>query len=527
MSRLTFTLKQRLALAYLALCALSILLAILGLWSTEQANARAKALYDTVTRPGHYVQTSSIMTLGRVIQLMESLAIADERVRTERLQLIKQLHAASDAQFDLFERSEKSPAIQPMASNLVIEHRRFSAALSRAEHLLESGDAQKAIEVETEEVRPAGVAFFENVMNFSSLLDAETQAAHERDDTSYRHSMTLMASLLVTGGLAVGLYAWTQLRLIGRSIRGIQTALHDTCQKLDLTLRAPVARHDEIGQTAIAFNQLMDRVSAVLATVRTSADSVALASREIATGNADLSTRTGKQAVALEETSASMHELTNAVTQNSLNARQAASLAVVASDTAQRGSAVVNQVVGVMQDINTSSARIAEITGMIESIAFQTNILALNAAVEAARAGEQGRGFAVVAAEVRSLSQRTGTAAKEIKDLIDVSVSVCAEGHRLVSVAGETMAEINDAVERVTNIMSEIGSASDEQSRGIGHVAQAVSQVDDVTQQNAALVEKSAAAASSMEEQAANLRNAIDVFGLTDRSGGSRAVLVS
>jgi len=437
MSQFTFTLKQRLALAYCALCALCLLLAILGLWSTQQANVRAKALYETVTRPGQYVQTSSIMTLGRAIQVMESVAISDERARKERLELIKQLHAASDQQFDLFERSEKSPAMQPMASNLVVEHKRFSDALSKAESLLESADTQGAIRVETDEVRPAGVALFENVIQLSGLLDAEAKAAHESDYVSYRRSMTLMISLLVTGGLAVGIYAWAQLRVIGRSIGGIQTVLRDACRTLDLTRRASVERHDEIGQTAIAFNQLMDRVSAVLAAVRTSAVSVAQASREIATGNADLSSRTEKQAVALEETSASMHELTHAVAQNSANARQAAKLAVAASETAERGSAVVNQVVGIMQEINDSSAKIAEITGMIESIAFQTNILALNAAVEAARAGEQGRGFAVVASEVRSLSQRTGTAAKEIKDLIDVSVSVSAEGRRLLALLEE------------------------------------------------------------------------------------------
>jgi methyl-accepting chemotaxis protein I, serine sensor receptor len=496
MSRLTFSLKQRLALAYCALCALCLLFVTLGLWSTEQANTRALSLYDTVTRPGQHVQMSSIMTLGRTVQLMEALAISDERARNERLQAIKQLRAASDEQFDLFEQSEKPPAIRPMAANLGVEHRRFTAALSRAESLLESGDAQKAMEVETEEVRPAGVALFESVVKLSGLLDAETQAAHERDYMVYRRNMTLMAALLVVGGVAA-VYAWAQLRLIGRSIGGIQTALHDTFQSLDLTRRAPVERHDELGATAMAFNQLMDRVSAVLATVRSSADCVAHASREIATGNADLSARTQMQAVALEETSASMHQLTNAVTQNSANARQAAKLAVVASDTADRGSAVVNQVVGVMQDINESSARIAEITSIIESIAFQTNILALNAAVEAARAGEQGRGFAVVAAEVRSLSQRTGTAAKEIKELIDTSVSVSGEGHRLVSLAGGTMAEINDAVARLTGIMSEIGNASDEQSRGIDHVAQSVSQMDAVTQQNAALVEEAAAAVLS------------------------------
>ncbi|SIT43798.1 Methyl-accepting chemotaxis serine transducer (fragment) [Paraburkholderia ribeironis] len=260
------------------------------------------------------------------------------------------------------------------------------------------------MDAETNEVRPAGVSLFQNIMQIGDLLDVEAKAVRDRDVVAYRRIMTLMIALLTTGGLAVGAYTWVQLGTIRRSVRAMQTTLDSASQSLDLTHRAPVERMDEIGQTAHAFNQLMDRVSSTLLTVRNSAESVATASTEIASGNADLSARTERQAASLQQTAACMQQLTGIVQQNNENARQAATLANQASETAARGNAVVMQVVGVMLQASESSNKIADITGMIESIAFQTNILALNAAVEAARAGAQGRGFAVVAAEVRSLA---------------------------------------------------------------------------------------------------------------------------
>jgi methyl-accepting chemotaxis protein-1 (serine sensor receptor) len=251
-------------------------------------------------------------------------------------------------------------------------------------------------------------------------------------------------------------------------------------------------------------------------TVRSGSESIASATKQIAAGNIDLSSRTEEQASALQETASSMDELTGTVKQNAENARQASSLAANASDIANKGSTVVSQVVTTMGDINQSSTKIADIITIIEGIAFQTNILALNAAVEAARAGEQGRGFAVVAAEVRSLAQRSSAAAKEIKELINTSVSRVQTGTTLVGDAGRTMSEIIGAVQRVTDIMGEIAAASEEQSSGIEQVARAVTQMDEVTQQNAALVEEAAAAAQSLEDQAGALKAAVSVFQLND-----------
>ena len=267
-----------------------------------------------------------------------------------------------------------------------------------------------------------------------------------------------------------------------------------------------------------SINAMRENLTGTIGDIRHATETIAVASREIASGNADLSSRTESQASSLEETASSMEELTSTVKQNAENARQANQLVVSTADVAVRGGRVVGQVVDTMASIKESSRKIADIIGVIDGIAFQTNILALNAAVEAARAGEQGRGFAVVASEVRNLAQRSAGAAKEIKALIEDSVGKVDAGGKLVDEAGKTMDEIVTSVKRVTDIMSEIAAASQEQSSGIEQVNQAITQMDDVTQQNAALVEEAAAAAESLQDQAAKLVEAVSVFKL---EGGS------
>jgi methyl-accepting chemotaxis protein-2 (aspartate sensor receptor) len=282
----------------------------------------------------------------------------------------------------------------------------------------------------------------------------------------------------------------------------------------DLTMRMAVDRQDEIGELMQAMNGISEGLAGVVGNVRQGTDQIATASSQIAAGNLDLSTRTEEQASALEETASSMEELTSTVKQNADNARQANQLAGSASSVAVKGGTVVAQVVDTMGSINESSKKIVDIIGVIDGIAFQTNILALNAAVEAARAGEQGRGFAVVAAEVRNLAQRSAAAAKEIKKLIGESVEKVGAGSRLVEQAGTTMSEIVTSVKRVTDIMEEISAASQEQSTGIEEVNRAIAQMDQVTQQNAALVEQATAAAQSMQDQATQLARAVSVFKL-------------
>ena len=281
----------------------------------------------------------------------------------------------------------------------------------------------------------------------------------------------------------------------------------------DLTVDVKI-RPGDSSSLLFAMRSMRDSLAQVVGEVRQGTDTMATASSEIAAGNLDLSSRTEQQASALEETASSMEELTSTVRQNADNARQANQLAASASEVAAKGGAVVSQVVDTMGSINASSRKVVDIIGVIDSIAFQTNILALNAAVEAARAGEQGRGFAVVASEVRNLAQRSAAAAKEIKELIGDSVSKVDIGAKLVDQAGATMSEVVDSIKRVTDIMSEITAASQEQSAGIEQVNQAIGQMDQVTQQNAALVEEAAAAAASLQDQAGNLSQVVSVFKL-------------
>ncbi|MEH6434884.1 methyl-accepting chemotaxis protein [Massilia sp. DD77] len=296
------------------------------------------------------------------------------------------------------------------------------------------------------------------------------------------------------------------LRVLSKTMTGLSSG------NADLSARLDVRGNDELATIASGFNGFVAKIESVLARVRTSSDSVAMAANEISQGNSDLSSRTEHQASALEETAASMEELTSTVRQNADNAQQANQLARSASETATRGGEVVARVVDTMSSISESSKKVVDIISVIDGIAFQTNILALNAAVEAARAGEQGRGFAVVASEVRNLAQRSAAAAKEIKTLIGDSVDKVGIGSALVAEAGQTMDDVVGSVRRVSDIVAEITAASAEQSAGIGQVNQAIGQMDGVTQQNAALVEEAAAAAESLQRQSALLVSLVGEF---------------
>ncbi len=331
-----------------------------------------------------------------------------------------------------------------------------------------------------------------------------------------RRGMTI-GLLGVLLGLVVGVIVGTLVsRSILRQLGGEPVTATDLAHSVaagDLSTHIDLKRGDTRSLLA-QLEAMRTSLAGVVGNVRQNSEAVATASAQIAQGNSDLSSRTEQQAAALQETAASMEQLSAAVRQNADHARQAEQLAVGASGVALRGGEVVGQVVATMKDINHSSKRIADITGVIDGIAFQTNILALNAAVEAARAGEQGRGFAVVASEVRSLAGRSAEAAKEIKGLISASVERVEQGTALVDQAGNTMTEVVAAIQRVVGIVGRISAASAEQSAGVAQVGQAIGQMDQATQQNAALVEQSAAAAASLKQQADELVQAVAVFRL-------------
>jgi methyl-accepting chemotaxis protein len=328
----------------------------------------------------------------------------------------------------------------------------------------------------------------------------------------------IMVSALISGFAALALWVIVVITRTTTRALGQAVGAAEALARGDLTHRVEVSTKDEVGQLLAAIQGSMGKLAEVVVDIKASSESVSTAAVQIAQGNMDLSQRTEEQASNLQQTAASMEELTSTVQSTADAAREASTLAGAASEVAVRGGQMVNQVVSTMDEITASSRRIADIIGVIDGIAFQTNILALNAAVEAARAGEQGRGFAVVASEVRSLAQRSAEAAKQIKQLIGMSVERVETGSRLVGDAGKTMDDIVARVQRVTQLITEIGSATTEQSGGIGQVSDAVGQLDQVTQQNAALVEESAAAADSLKQQAQKLVTAVSVFDVGHRS---------
>ncbi|MHB1187000.1 MAG: methyl-accepting chemotaxis protein [Thiobacillus sp.] len=375
------------------------------------------------------------------------------------------------------------------------------------------GNPIAATEVLVGEARPAQSQWLKSLEDMAAFQEKGTAQAVEEADAAYTSALALMLSLSALSLVLGGFIAWWITRSITTPInQAVKVA--QTVAAGDLTSRIDVESGDEFGQLQQALKDMNASLVTIVGQVRSGTETISIASREIATGNLDLSSRTEEQASSLEETASSMEELTSTVKQNAENARQANQLVVSTADIAVKGGHVVGQVVDTMASIKESSRKIADIIGVIDGIAFQTNILALNAAVEAARAGEQGRGFAVVASEVRNLAQRSAGAAKEIKALIEDSVGKVDAGGKLVDEAGKTMDEIVSSVKRVTDIMSEIAAASQEQSSGIEQVNQAITQMDDVTQQNAALVEEAAAAAESLQDQAAKLAEAVSVFRL-------------
>ncbi|OWY34004.1 methyl-accepting chemotaxis protein [Herbaspirillum aquaticum] len=390
----------------------------------------------------------------------------------------------------------------------------YKAAHDRMEKLFIDGQKQAAYAVLMTDSTPVYRKLQDQINELSEVNSKGAAASEQQASTVYEQARMAIFALIATCVVLAMTLSWWIARLVARPLTQAVSIARQVAEG-DLTARIPEnTGRDETAQLMGALKQMNDNLLTIVQEVRIGTDTISTASAEIATGNMDLSSRTEQQAGALEETASAMEELTSTVRQNSDNARQANQLAVTASEVAQAGGQVVGKVVHTMDAINESSRKIADIIGVIDGIAFQTNILALNAAVEAARAGEQGRGFAVVASEVRSLAQRSASAAHEIKALIDDSVSKVDTGTKLVGEAGQTMDEVVASVKRVSDIVAEITAAGAEQSQGIEQINNAVVHMDENTQQNAALVEQAAAAAKALQEQAARLSQTVGVFRL-------------
>ena len=472
-----------------------------------EANALLESLINIETGERGFALTGKDSSL-------EPLA-SGQRGFTEHLQKIRALTADNPAQLERLKALEGAQQ-QWLATaiNPVIALRRAAAVDGSLDAVVAAEQAGKGkAAMDAMRILLADIGKTESML----LGQRGQEAAALQSRTTW---------VLLGGGVIAALLACMLAILLTRNItRPLveAVALAQRVAQGDLSSDIVVRSQDETGQLMAALRDMNTALVGIVGEVRGGTDTIATASAQIAVGTMDLSSRTEQQASSLEETASSMEELTAAVKQNADNALAARSLASAASSVAVKGGAVVSEVVQTMGSINDSSRKIADIIGVIDGIAFQTNILALNAAVEAARAGEQGRGFAVVATEVRNLAQRSASAAKEIKGLIDDSVEKVGAGSKLVDQAGATMQEVVDSVQRLSAIIGEITDASEEQRLGIEQVNEAISQMDQVTQQNAALVEEAAAAANAMQDQAAQLSHAVQVFRLKDAPPATQA----
>ncbi|ANJ76069.1 Tar ligand binding domain-containing protein [Ralstonia insidiosa] len=506
------TIRLRLGLMMAGIGVLAVIVGVTGLVGMRHANTRLQDTY-AVQLAGAVALADSDSNLLSARIVLDRAAMApgapgmDKTIERARMFLDK-----SDAAWKRYRAlptSSEERALADEADGLRNTFVRDGAeVLMRA---VQAGDqttvTKTVMDVMPALYRPLG----DKVAALSRMQLASAKTGYEAGQREHASLSALTISLLLGGIVVGGLLTWALRRSITLPLtRAIEQAEHIT--QGDLTHSIQVNRADETGRLLMALQRMQESLQRMVVQVRSGSDSIASATQQISAGNVDLSQRTEQQASSLEQTASSMEQLTSIVKQNADNARQASTLAGNASDIAVKGGEVVGRVVDTMAGINESSKKIADIIGVIEGIAFQTNILALNAAVEAARAGEQGRGFAVVAGEVRSLAQRSATAAKEIKELISDSVGRVENGTTLVAEAGSVIDEVVVAVKRVTDIMGEISSASDEQSAGIEQVNQAVNRMDEGTQQNAALVEQAAAAAISLQEQADGLRQTVAVF---------------
>ncbi len=503
----------RLALGFAVVLSLLVALSAIAIWRMQAASVATDNLINEKVRNERLMdEWAQVIHVNAARTTGAWLAVDPADQKSIEDQMKKSSARATEVQDKLVELLQE-PVAKGQLAQVLSARAAYTTARSSVFKGKAAGELEAAKEIYSKDMVGKREAYLDALGKLSQSQRKALDETATVISAQYASGRNLLLAVCAAA-IAIGAgFAFA----ITRSITGpIQEAVRvaETVSAGDLTSNIVVDSTDETGQLMAALKAMNDSLVGIVGQVRSGTDTISTASSEIASGNMDLSSRTEEQASSLEETASSMEELTSTVKFNAENARQANQLAIAASQVASKGGSVVSEVVATMGSINDSSRKIVDIISVIDGIAFQTNILALNAAVEAARAGEQGRGFAVVASEVRNLAQRSAAAAKEIKTLIGDSVEKVDTGSRLVDQAGKTMAEVVASISRVTKIMNEITTASDEQRDGIEQVNQAITQMDAVTQQNAALVEEAAAAAASMQEQSARLSQVVGVFKL-------------
>ncbi|CAH0444575.1 hypothetical protein LMG10661_01000 [Ralstonia syzygii subsp. syzygii] len=511
MTRLKIGLRLGVAFGFVVL--LGLLTAALSIARLNAAGSDIEQIANDLYPKTVLINSMKINAATMAVLLRDAWIAPDAAAARVPLQKLVELRNASVKLRDDLQKRIATKTGQDLFKRVQDTQERYSAIRTSVIAHIESGDKDAVRTLLLTEMPALQSAYFDAL---DSLVDYQAQRMVETNSSalaaSERAVMLLLAIAVATTVLAVLAGVW-----ITRSIvRPLGQALHlaDNVAQGDLSTRIASHAADETGQLVRALESMRANLATIVREVHESTDTIATASGQVAAGSSDLSSRTEQQAASLEETASSMTELTETVRRNADNAREASTLATAAAGVATDGQAAIGRLNDTMHRMHDDSGKIADITGVIESIAFQTNILALNAAVEAARAGEQGRGFAVVAGEVRSLAQRASAAAKEIKQLIERSVSGMREGKEATQAVSTTIDRIETEIGRVAQIVVTIADASEEQRRNIEHVGQAVQQMDEVTQQNAALVEQAAAAAQSLEERAAQLKTSVAVFRL-------------
>jgi len=511
-----FSIGKRLGIAFGVVLALMLLVAAVGYRGISTIGDAGRNIYDNNLQPIQLLSNIQYLAQRNRVLVMDTILNPDPANVTKRSAELEKNSATIDKDWATYTATNRNDEELALSKELEPAMQAFrTEGLVPAIKASQEGNPEAAMGIYKSKISPLAPKFFETLAKLKESNVIQAAATDEKVSAMTTAATTWLAGISVLA-LVVG------VGFAVANTRSITTPLAHAVQVTNAVaqgnLSNTITAHgkDEVAQMLRSLHDMQDSLARVVATVRQSSESVAMASAEIAQGNHDLSARTEQQASAIEQTNAAMTELSGTVNQNTDAARQANQLATNASSVAVQGGEVVGRVVETMRDINTSSQKIADIIAVIDSIAFQTNILALNAAVEAARAGEQGRGFAVVASEVRALAGRSAEAAKEIKTLITDSVQKVENGTTLVDMAGSTMSEVVSSIQRVNDIMGEISAASNEQSVGVKEISSAIGNMDQSTQQNAALVEEMAAAASSLRTQAQELLQTVAVFKLAD-----------